>query len=336
MDPKHVPLTAVDCSTAGKSAFGHRGRRDPETGQSGALNLLQSRRLDLLMKGSTMAVETGVESSRSRVARRGDAARPESARRAPAYQRVLEDLEGRIRTAELPPGTRLPGERDLARDFGVSRATLRQALDELELAGLLTRVPGRRGGTFVAQVKVERDLRHLAGVPAYLRSQGFTAGTRVVTAQLTPASPRTAASLGLDADAYVYDIVRIRLADGEPISLEHARFPAARFPGLLELPLGGSLYEALAARYDTVPDHAVERIEPVLARRDEAAALAVSVGAALLSIERVAYTLEGMPVEHSHDLFRGDRTRVIAWVNPHHVPEGRVSEAPAWATHAAP
>jgi GntR family transcriptional regulator len=104
--------------------------------------------------------------------------------------------------------------------------------------------------------------------------------------------------------------VRIRLADGTPISLDHAWLPAAMFPGLLDLPLGGSLYELLAEQYGTTPDEAIERIDVVAATDDEASILDVAVQAPLLSITRTTRDAHGMAFEHSHDLFRADRTTI--------------------------
>ena len=104
---------------------------------------------------------------------------------------------------------------------------------------------------------------------------------------------------------------RIRLADGSPFSLEHARFPARRFPGLLELPLGGSVYELLQDHFGAEPTDAVERIEVVLASADEAAILDVEPGAPLMAITRTTTDPDGEPIEFSRDLFRADRTRIV-------------------------
>lgn len=228
--------------------------------------------------------------------------------------RTAEDVRGQlaemILSGSLQPGQRLGGERELAERFGVSRSSLRQALGVLEASGAIRRVPGRGGGTFVSAEKVDRDLSRIVGVPALLRDQGFTAGTRVVSAAVRVADPATAAALGLAPDTLVVDIVRIRLADGSPISLERVRLPADRVPGLLEESLGGSLYEVVGARYGITPSQAEERIEVVTAEESEAAILGVAPGAPLLSITRTTTDQDGAAFEYSHDLFRADRTRI--------------------------
>ncbi len=223
-------------------------------------------------------------------------------------QRVLAE---RISAGQLRPGQRLGAERALAADLGVSRATLRQALAVLADSGIVRRVPGRGGGTFISKGKIERDTSRVVGVPALLRSQGVVAGTRVISAGLAPAEDPVARALRISRGDLVIDLLRIRLADGSPLAVEHARFPADRFGGLLELPLGGSVYELLAGHFATQPAEAVERIEVVTASADEAAVLDVPAGAPLLAITRTTLDTEGEPFEYSYDLFRGDRTRIV-------------------------
>lgn len=228
----------------------------------------------------------------------------------PTAEEVRRRLLEQITNGTLAPGERLGAERDIAVSLGVSRSTVRQALAALERAGVVRRVPGRGGGTFVRQHKIERDLSHIVGVPALLRQQGMTAGSRVLSTAMVPADDVTAAALELPRDAFVFDIVRIRLADGEPISLEDLRLPAEMFPGLLELPLGGSLYELFEEHYGIVPSDAVEHIEVVPAAAAEAAVLDVPAEAPLLAITRTTRTPGGVPFEHSHDRFRADRTSI--------------------------
>ncbi len=229
----------------------------------------------------------------------------------PAADQVRRTIVERIHRGELKPGDRLGSERELAVEFGVSRSTLRQALAALEASGAVHRVPGRGGGTFVGHGKVERDLSRVVGVPQLLRSQGIVAGTRVVRTGVVAADDDTVAALELPPGGFVCDIVRIRLANRSPISLEHARLPADRFPGLLDLPLGGSVYELLEEHYGVRPDGAVEHIEVVEASSDESRILGLAEGAPLLSVTRVTRDEQGVPIEYSHDLFRADRTRIV-------------------------
>jgi GntR family transcriptional regulator len=154
-------------------------------------------------------------------------------------------------------------------------------------------------------------MTNLAGFTEQLRRQGRTAGARVLSAREGPASRRTAAALGLDAGDPVFEVIRLRLSDGEPVALERSLFPARRFPGLLGHELEGSLYELLERRYGEIPFRAVERLEPVLAEHPMAETLRVKPGVPLLLVERTAYNADGVALEYARDLFRGDRTRVL-------------------------
>jgi GntR family transcriptional regulator len=226
----------------------------------------------------------------------------------------IEDwLADAIAAGQLEPGDRLPAEHDLAAWLGVSRMTLRHALGELAQRGLVTRTVGRGGGTFVAEAKLEQDLTTLAGFSEQLRRHGKVAGARVLAATAIPASAAAAAALRLGQNDPVFQVRRIRLADGTPIAIEDSLFPAALFPGLLDCRLDGSLYELLEERYGQRPHAARESLEPVVAGVREAEALDIEEGAPLMLVERTAYAASGQPLEFAHDLFRGDRTKVVVW-----------------------
>lgn len=231
----------------------------------------------------------------------------------PAHVQIEQWLLEAIASGRLNADDRLPPERDLAVELGVSRMTLRQSLDVLERRGLIMRKTGRHGGTFVVEPKVECDLTTLIGFSEQLRRHGMTAGARVISATQEEADPTVAKALCLEQDATVYAIVRIRLANQRPMVLERSYFPAERFPDLLNQALGGSLYEILDKRYGQNPRRALESLESVSADGREARLLGVSPGTALLLVERTAYSAEDTPVEFARDLYRGDRTRIVVW-----------------------
>ena len=219
-----------------------------------------------------------------------------------ARDRLLAEVEA------ARPGARLGTERELAERLGVARSTVRAALADLERNGVVRRVRGRAGGIFVSERKVERDLTSLAGLPYYLRRQGFESDARVLSTATLEADAETAAVLDTDV---VLEVVRVRLADGDPISLERASFPADRFPGLLDRSLAGGIYDLLQAEYELVPGEAEERIEVVAAGATEARLLGIARGAPLLAVARTTWDADGRPFERSHDLFRADRARIV-------------------------
>jgi GntR family transcriptional regulator len=228
---------------------------------------------------------------------------------------VEHRIQELIATGQLGEDGRLPTERELAEQLGVSRTTVRQVLDRLEHEGSVHRRRGRTGGTFVSRRRVDIDFGYLAGIPAYLRAQGFRPGAHVVSARMVPADDTTAGALRIPAGTLVYEVVRIRLADEVRISLENARIPASLAPDLLAQPLDDSIYDLLIDRYGVTCVKAVERMVAVLADKEQSELLGIKVGDPLMAIERVAFDVDDQPVEYSTDLFRGDRTRVIAWAH---------------------
>ncbi len=229
----------------------------------------------------------------------------------PLAESIQRELQARIDEGRWQPGQRLGSERSLAMELGVSRSSLRQALGMMEQAGAVRRVIGRGGGTFVSHQKIDRDLSHIRSVPELLSAQGITAGTRILSTGTAPAAAATSEALELEPGQLVFAIVRIRLADGAPISLEHAWLPVALFPGLLDYQLGGSLYALLDEHFSIEPQETTERIEVVRATPDDASILGIDRDEPLLSITRVTRSADGTPFEHSHDLFRADRTRIV-------------------------
>jgi GntR family transcriptional regulator len=231
------------------------------------------------------------------------------------HGQIEEWLAEAIAAGRVGPGDRIPSEQDLAAWLGVSRMTLRHALASLARRGLVTRAVGRRGGTFVAERKLEQDRTALTSFSEQLRRHGMVAGARVLSAAERAAGPAAVTALELREGDRVVEVRRVRLADGRPIAIERSLFPAAAFPGLLGCRLDGSLYELLETRYGQRPYRARESLEPVIAGVREAEALEVKEGVPLLQVERIAYAAGGQPVEFARDLFRGDRTRIVMWTS---------------------
>lgn len=227
-----------------------------------------------------------------------------------AHQQIERWFMEALRSAELSAGDKLPPEADVARFFGVSRMTLRQALAELATRGLLQRIPGRSGGTFITEPTIECDLTGLTGFTEQLRRADITARAKVVAARTVPAGRQVARALAIEGHSPVHEIVRIRLAERVPLAVEHSWFPAEVFPDLLSQRLTGSLYRLLSKRYGQRPHTAVEYLEPATVTSIEADQLGVEPGVAVMRIERTACTAAGLPVEYASDLFRPDRIRI--------------------------
>ncbi|MBG6135199.1 GntR family transcriptional regulator [Longispora fulva] len=223
--------------------------------------------------------------------------------RVPKYFTVKARLVSRL--AELGEGAPLPAERELAAEYAVSRATLRQAISELILEGRLSSQQGR--GTFVAAPKLIQPLGLVSYTEA-VRTMGREPSRRIVTAERVPATPVLAGVLGLAPDAEVIHLERVLLADGEPIGLESTYLSAGRFATLLDvLAPGASLYRCMREEFGVELAEAEEQIETVLASPREAALLGANPALPMLLVHRVSHDAAGTPVEQVRSLFRGDR-----------------------------
>ena len=225
-----------------------------------------------------------------------------------AYLQIEQELAGRIERGVLRPGVRLPAERDLARDLGVSRMTLRQALARLEHRGLIARAHGR--GTFVAEPKLHQRATTLRGFFRETVGQGVVPTTRTIEKAAIYATRALAACLDLRIGEEVYKVVRLRSGRGSPVVLETSFFPASVFPGLLDFDLDHqSIYRLMEDRYEARPVRGEQAMEAVSADSPEAELLEVPVGSPLMLLERTAWDSAERPVEYARDLYRGDRSR---------------------------
>lgn len=207
---------------------------------------------------------------------------------------------------QLGPDAPVPSERDLMARYGVSRATVREAIGQLVSEGRLYRIHGK--GTFVARERVTSQL-HLASFTEDMKRRGLDPATLVRGVQLRVPDASAQAALGIDRDGRAWRVERLRLAGGIPMALEIGWLPGDLLPGLAGQDLSGSLYALLAARYGVVIDRGEQSVWAETADRELGARLGVPPGAPLMVFRRTS-TAGGQPVEHVTSWYRGDRYQV--------------------------
>jgi GntR family transcriptional regulator len=199
----------------------------------------------------------------------------------------------------------LPSERELSEQLGISRATVRQAVQELEQDGWLVRRQGR--GTFPSQAKVEQPLVMISSFSENMEKAGLKAESRLISATLDPATAQVARALKLGPGGVVAVLTRLRLANGQPMMLERSHLNYALTPGLLEHGLTGSLYELLHQTYRLTFATGVERIEAIVAEPWLAKLLELKRGIPLLYTERTVITDSGAGLEFTQRYGRADK-----------------------------
>jgi len=226
----------------------------------------------------------------------------------PLYRRIEADLRVRIRDGDLQPGARIAPEPELMAEFGVSRATVRQALAGLVAEGLLEI---RRGlGTYVSARRFEHTIGGFYSFSREIERHGLQPGTRVLDLRTMPATEDVAEALALDRDTPVVALRRLRLAGPDPLVVETSHLPAARFPGLERVDFSSvRLYDTLLDSYGCRPTRARETFSPVLLTADEAALLDQRRGEPALRVERTAFDQDDVPIEFCRSTVRGDRYR---------------------------
>jgi GntR family transcriptional regulator len=228
----------------------------------------------------------------------------------PLYAQVEAVLAADIAGGTLPAGSQLPTENDLIARFGVSRPTVRRAVQNLIGRGL---VEIRRGkGTYVTRPKITQELTALSGFVEDMQALGRQPTARVLDKQLVAADRTVAHQLALPAGSLVVRIRRVRLADGEPVSFDETYLPQEVGEKVITNDLEVEpIFTLLETKYDVPLVEAEYRLEAVAAEPVVAEALGVEPGSPLFLIERTSYTAGNRPVDYEQLYYRGDMVRFV-------------------------
>ncbi|MEV8512309.1 GntR family transcriptional regulator [Dactylosporangium sp. NPDC051484] len=221
---------------------------------------------------------------------------------APKYHQIEQAL--RVRVAAARPHDPVPSEAELCDEFGVSRMTARAALQRLAADGLVYRRVGR--GTFVAPPVTQRRADMLVRFSAEMRRRGRRPSSRLLGAEVRPASPDEAARLALRPGADVVAVSRLRLADDVPVAIERAVFPGD-LRGLLDADLArDSLHETLV-RLGRAPANGHASLDAHPATEDDCRLLDLPPGSALLVERRLILDRDDHPLELTESRYAGAR-----------------------------
>jgi GntR family transcriptional regulator len=244
--------------------------------------------------------------------------------RVPRYHRIAESLRERILGGTLPPGVRLDSQRQLAREFGVTLMTLRQALELLEREKLIARRHGL--GTFVASPSVDYDILQLRRLAGDLTALGEPVETRLLGTRFAHAERRIAETLRVGSRARVFVVERLRLLDRHPMGLQRSYLPARVGEEVAKADLGMTpLRQVLEFKLGLTIARAAETIATIRLGRREARELGCRNGLAAFFSERTSYTADGTPVVFDRVFIPGDRfriTRQLTYDGPGRPPEG--------------
>jgi GntR family transcriptional regulator len=221
----------------------------------------------------------------------------------------LDILKGKVQQKDWLPGDQIPGEQELCTLYRVSRTVVRQALLELELEGVINRRKGK--GTFISLPKISEGLvQKLTGFYQDMVERGFKPVTKVLHQNISPATEKVARFLDIRPGEEVFDILRLRSVNSEPIQMVTTYIPIEICPSLATVDLTDrSLYEFLETEFGIQIAKGRRYIEAVLAKENEAELLGIEHGAPLLMLDSISYSETDRPIEYYHALHRDDRSR---------------------------
>jgi GntR family transcriptional regulator len=231
----------------------------------------------------------------------------------PKYFQLVNILRHKIEDGEWEPYESIPSERELEKQYNISRTTIREAIAVLVRQGYLYREHGR--GTFVAPQKLQKGLHELTSFSEDMHNRGITPGHQIRFIGYTDPPPKVLQALELPPDTpKIFMLERIRLGDGQPIGLQssYLALPNDQVFSLQDIESYGSLYKLLYDKFNLIPTEAEETVESTLASPEEAALLDTAEGSPLLLSSRIMYAQNRHPVEYVKILYRGDRYKYVA------------------------
>lgn len=233
----------------------------------------------------------------------------------PLYHQMSEQIYLDIESRKLKPGDPLPSERELCETYGVSRGTVRQAIQALANLGYITKKQGK--GTLIKHPTLQHDLIGDFSFGAGMLKQGLKVKSIVIFSDIIVGKKSINSRLKLENKAHLIKLLRLRCANDEPWIIEYSYLSADAYPGLEQMDFTSRLLvEYLASEYGTRIGRVEAFIEPTVADDDHSALLGIKVGSPALVLDRILYNINGIPVVYSQAFVRGDRCRYYFKTKP--------------------
>lgn len=227
----------------------------------------------------------------------------------PVYIQIHNQLRANIENGKWHVGQKIPAERELASEFGVSRMTLRQAIQTLVDEGVLERRVG--SGTFVANRKVQEKMSGVTSFTELMHAIGKVPSSKTISYHFAIPSESEAETLKLDPGERVLRMERVRYGSQVPICFEIATIPAALIANFSKDEVTDSFYRTLAEKANLYPGHAVQKVSATSATEKIAEYLGIRRGDALLRMTQISYLQDGRPFEYVHTQYVGSRFEFV-------------------------
>ena len=225
--------------------------------------------------------------------------------RIPLYCQLAEVIINEIETKGLEENDRLPAEREYCEKYKLSRATVRQAIDYLEKKGYIYKIQG--SGTFVSSRRLKQKLLKFYSFTEEMKKQGKIPESKILSFKTIEADDKISKELNLSKKEKIFELVRIRLADGEKVMYEKTYLPYKKFLDLSKKDLLTSpLYDILQSRYRLTFTKAIERFSVGVSDTHVSDMLSISCGTPIINLQRWTYT--GIEIiEYTISSVRGDK-----------------------------
>ena len=221
---------------------------------------------------------------------------------------ATEKIEAYIIKNKLEPHAKIPSERDMCEMWDFNRTTLRSAIKRLIVEGKLYQKMG--SGTYVAEPKLTRNLQDLKALSVLVKENGHTLTSKVLSVDIIESNKQTTQKLHLPLGHKVYALTRLRLIDGEPVTIENSFLDYNRFPSFSEHDFSQeSLYSVIENDYGIQIARGEERLGIAYTTIDEAKHLGIKEDEVVFYLSGVVYDSQGEPVEYFKSIVRPDKMR---------------------------